>query len=256
MATPPPHAGQRLWGLRIVAVGLPVAVFAALRPGPVLATVRSPSALVRIGLLVLVLVGVSRLLRRLAAGRAVQTAVPAVLALVALGVFVLPYFRNEKVVEQLPTSAADLGRPAPAVVADAPAAPVVAPAETASPMPAPQPATTVPAGPVQVTAGALRGIDHRATGSTGLYRLADGTAFVRLEDIDVQNGPDYIVYLVPGTDRRAPGAGVDLGALKANQGTQHYAVPAGTDLQTPHTVLIWCRAFAVPVANSTQALVS
>jgi hypothetical protein len=116
--------------------------------------------------------------------------------------------------------------------------------------------TTVPAAPARISAGTLRGIDHRASGAAALYRLADGTAFVRLEDIDVQNGPDYVLYLVPGADRRTPGAGVELGGLKGNQGTQNYAVPAGIDIRAPHTVLIWCRAFAVPVASSTQAPVS
>jgi len=241
--------------VRAAVVGLPVALFAALRPDPFVATLGSPAALVRIGMLTVVLVGLSRLLRRFVPSRAVQAAVPAVLGVAVLALVVLPYFRDETVVESLPESAVELGLPRPAD--DAPAPPVV-PAEVAVAA-VPQTTTTttvVAAPPARVTAGTLRGIDHRASGSAALYRLVDGTSFVRLEEIDVQSGPDYVVYLVPGANRRTPGAGVDLGALKANRGTQNYAVPADIDVLAPHTVLIWCRVFAVPVANATQAPVS
>jgi hypothetical protein len=236
------------WLVRIAITGVPVALFGVLRPGPFVATLKSPNALLRIALLVVVLAGVSRLLRRYVANPIVRAAVPSVLAVGVFAIVVLPYFRDEMVVETLPMSSVELGLPVTTTIA-APTSIAATPTSVAT-------TTTVPAPPARVAAGSLRGIDHRASGTAALYRLSDGTAFLRLEDINVQNGPDYVLYLVPGNDRRAPGAGVELGALKGNQGTQNYAVPEGVDIRAPQTVLIWCRAFAVPVANATQSPVS
>jgi hypothetical protein len=59
-----------------------------------------------------------------------------------------------------------------------------------------------------------------------------------------------VVYLVPGSNQQRPG-GLKLGTLRGNNGNLNIPVPAGTDVSGPHTVLIWCEAFSVPVAAAT-----
>ncbi|MEO6121004.1 MAG: DM13 domain-containing protein [Acidimicrobiales bacterium] len=108
--------------------------------------------------------------------------------------------------------------------------------------------------PRKLTTGALRGLaGHRGSGEAAVYRQSDGSHFVRLEDFDVSNGPVMVVYLVPGADREDIGGGVRLGGLRGNRGSQNLAIPAGTPLDGPFTVLIWCEPFAVPIAGATQS---
>ena len=100
----------------------------------------------------------------------------------------------------------------------------------------------------------LEGIDHRASGTVNLYRRADGTHVVGLEGIDVQPGPDYDVYLVPGADREALDDAARLDDLRGNRGSQFYDVGTRPDLGAGEwTVLIWCQTFSVPIANATPA---
>ena len=238
-------AGDLAWGGAIVAA---VAIAVAFRGDVVRATLTSPAALIRLALLVAGLVLLSWTLRRFVESAAVRGLVMAVPA-AAIGWFlVVPYFTDETVVEALPgaTAATVTTPPGPTAAAAAPTTPTAGTAAPTTPV-----ATTVP-GPILLSVGELAGIDHGASGSAAIYRLDDGSHIVRLEDIDIQNGPDYFVHLVPGADRQSPGGGHDLGALKGNRGSQNYEIPADVDVSDgPFTVLVWCRAFAVPVANAT-----
>jgi hypothetical protein len=165
---------------------------------------------------------------RLVARRLVR-AVPFVLgALVVLKVVVLPAYDNRTVVETL----------------------VAAPPPAASGTPAP---STTP-DPINVRQGELTGIDHRAAGTVNLYRRSTGDFVVGLEDFDIQPGPAYVVYVVPGAERRDHDGGTRLAGLRGNKGTQFYDVPAEVDLGgDAWTVLVWCETFDVPVAHATPA---
>lgn len=239
--------------VRAAVVVAVLAVASLVRPNQVRTTLTSPSALLRIAALVLTLVAWSLLVRRLIRARSLRAVLLAVPAVAVVALILVPSFRTTRVDEALPTTAADLGQADPA---PAPAAPVVPATPSSAPAPAPLAAapTTLPppSGPVTVTTGTLRGIGHRASGGARVLRLADGTAFVRFDDISIESGPDYVVHLVPGPDRRRPTGGVELGRLRAVAGSHSYAIPPGTDLSGELTVLVWCRAFAVPVAAATQ----
>lgn len=99
--------------------------------------------------------------------------------------------------------------------------------------------------------GTFRGIGHSAAGGAALYRLADGRHIVRLEDVDIQNGPDLYLYLAPEPDQEGDEGTVNLGKLKGNQGSHNYELPADLDPSKFETVLVWCRRFSVPFANAT-----
>jgi len=104
-----------------------------------------------------------------------------------------------------------------------------------------------PEGPRLLGSGRLRGIGHTASGSAELVE-SDGEVVVQLRDFDVQPGPDYRLYLADG---ERPDGGRELGALKGTSGNQRYAVERRSDARRFGTVLIWCRAFSVPVAAAT-----
>ena len=94
---------------------------------------------------------------------------------------------------------------------------------------------------------------HNAEGIAKVIPLQDGSNILRLENLQVTNGPDLYVYLA--TDKSASDF-VSLGKLKANNGNQNYNIPSETDLTKYDNVLIWCRPFSVLFGSAELALAS
>ena len=72
-------------------------------------------------------------------------------------------------------------------------------------------------------------------------------------DFKVGPGPAFHVYLVPKeTVRQSSDVKgtmfVDLGKLRAFEGSQRYEIPAGVDLVDFPSVVIWCRQFGVLIS--------
>ena len=90
---------------------------------------------------------------------------------------------------------------------------------------------------------------HYGKGKVSVYRK---TVFLE-PDFEVGPGPAYHVYLVPNANIRAEAAVkdamyVDLGRLRAFQGSQRYPIPDGVDLKYYPSVVIWCERFGVLIS--------
>lgn len=73
------------------------------------------------------------------------------------------------------------------------------------------------------------------------------------EDFNVGPGPAYHVYLVPEANVREDTRVqdtmfIDLGKLRAFEGSQRYEIPAGVNLEDYPSVVIWCRQFSVLIS--------
>ncbi len=107
-----------------------------------------------------------------------------------------------------------------------------------------------------VSTGTFQGADefHFGSGRASVVASGDGTLRIRFDNFSVRNGPDLFVYVAPGTDGDVTN-GLELGALKATEGSFEYALPPVTDPSTIGSVIIWCKQFAVlfafaPIADA------
>jgi hypothetical protein len=199
-------------------------------------------------------------IRRFVRNLALRTALIAIPPLVFSVWALAPAFFDKTVNEDFPVVAG----PAPTTVVpdDAVTAPpATVPATTgagpgaitSTPPTVPAAPTTAatPTAPVRLAAGTFSGLaGHEGTGDAVLYRLPDGSNLVRLENLDLQNGPDLVVYLVPRPGQTELDGAVSLGDLKGNKGNQNYPVPSDVDPTQFGGVLVWCRAFSVEFAGA------
>ena len=151
-----------------------------------------------------------------------------------------PIWIRTSLVEGGPTAApSPASTPAPSVSSDVPTAP-----PTSAPTPSATPEPT-PFAPITIASGEFEGTDefHFGRGSASIIEVEPGRYHLRLEDFSVRNGPDLYVYLSTAADDYADDA-VEVGLLKATDGSFGYDLPAGTDPTRFRSAIIWCKQFS------------
>jgi hypothetical protein len=158
-----------------------------------------------------------------------------------------PLFVRSTLIEEAPVAVTNV-TPSPSAAPSSAAGeaptttPSSAPASTATPPPSPTP---TPFAPSTAASGEFSGTDdfHYGSGTASIIQTAPGRYTLRLEDFSVRNGPDLFVYLSPDPDGYVDGS-LELGRLKATDGSFNYALPAGADPTAYASALIWCKQFA------------
>jgi hypothetical protein len=111
------------------------------------------------------------------------------------------------------------------------------------------------ANPGVVSAGEFHAVAHPGTGDAVVYRLDDGSYVLRLENLDIFNGPALYVYAVAAADANddetiEETGFLNLGPLKGNKGNQTYKLPAEFDPNKHRSIAIWCQRFSVNFATA------
>jgi hypothetical protein len=151
-------------------------------------------------------------------------------------------------------TSSEVDEPVPSVALEDPG-PTVEPDPSAPSSPSPTPAPA----PVVLGSGDFESAEHETSGRARVIELADGSRFVRLEDLAGSDGPDLHIWLTDqpsGGDWGSydDGRYVRLGELKATHGNQNYEIPASADLDGLRSVVIWCDRFNVAFGTAPVRL--
>jgi hypothetical protein len=207
-------------------------------PSVVRSSASSPRAWGLIAVTVVVSMVLGRLARRGPGGTWLGPVAAALPGVIVIATVLLPSLQDRRLDEDLPgldPAAAEPSAPAPSL--------------TTAPAGAPAPA---PAAPVRLTTGRLRGIDHDASGTVSVFRLANGELVVRFEDVAIEGSPDPVLYLVPRKDAESREGGRRIADLRATHGTFSHPIPSDWTTDGEWSVFIWCGQFAVPIATADQ----
>jgi hypothetical protein len=109
--------------------------------------------------------------------------------------------------------------------------------------------------PVVISSGKFHSVAHPGKGDAIVSRLEDGSHVLRLENLDIFNGPALYVYAVDAPDANdnetVEEAGfLNLGPLKGNQGSQTYKLPAQFVPEKHRSISVWCKRFSVNFATA------
>ena len=162
-----------------------------------------------------------------------------------------PLFVRTELVEAAPDGDVAIASPRTAPTESPPSAPGKSQPAAPSASPSADP-TPTPFVASTFARGRFRGADdfHYGSGIARILESKPGLFILRFEDFSVRNGPDLYVYLSPRADGYDQGA-VELGRLKATDGSFNYSIPAGTDVTTLRSAVVWCKAFSVQFAHAT-----
>ncbi len=116
-------------------------------------------------------------------------------------------------------------------------------------------AESAPGDRTAVSSGEFHAVAHPGTGEAIVYRIEDGSRVLRLENLDIFNGPALYVYAVAAEDANdgetvVRADSLNLGPLKGNKGNQTYELPAGFDPEKYRSISIWCKRFSVNFATA------
>ena len=112
------------------------------------------------------------------------------------------------------------------------------------------PSVTTETPPTLVSGELVRiSVADYGTGTVRIVTVGDSWV-LRFDNVDIAGAPDTYVYLSDRTDGM-PGRFIDLGRLKATNGSFNYPIAAGIDIGAVRSVVLWCRQFSVTITYAT-----